>query len=255
MNLALVLSLMKLLLDLGNTRLKSAYTDDHTLIPLTPLQHQHADFLVALQLQWQALPCSPTLLAISCVGRVSVLHQLLNLARQYWPSINIFIPKAQAVCLGVRNAYHEPEKLGIDRWLALLAARQMYQEPVAIIDCGTAITLDFLASDGLHLGGMICPGLTLMKRSLAVGTEQLPQVAHQQFTSLANSTETAINSGVLNAAAGLIERVIHSHTSPCKLIFSGGDAELLAAEINLPSIIYPELVMLGLLALSQQNDL
>lgn len=254
-NLALIHYPMKLLLDLGNTRLKSAYSNGQTLTSLAPLQHQSEDFLISLQKQWLALPGCPAQIAVSCVGRISVLHQLLNLARQYWPSIRIFIPKAQSVCLGVRNAYQEPEKLGIDRWLALLAVRQIYQEPVAIIDCGTAITLDFLSPDGQHLGGMICPGLKLMKQSLAAGTEQLPQVTHQQFTGLANYTEAAISSGVLNAATGLIERVLHSHTDPYKVIFTGGDAELIAAQINLPSAIFPELVLLGLLALSKQNDI
>ena len=203
---------MKLLLDIGNTRLKSAY---------------------AFNGQLKSLP---------------------TLAHQFWPATKILIPKAQRFSLGVTNGYQEPEKLGIDRWLALIAIRQLYSEAICVVDCGTAITVDFLAANGQHLGGVISPGLLLMKRALAWGTEQLPMVQQHGFLGLANHTEAAINSGVLYAATGLIEKCLTNQASDFKLVLSGGDAQLLASFITKPAVIHPELVLQGLLAVSHEEE-
>lgn len=245
---------MKLLLDIGNSRLKSAYAHREQLFLLSAVLQNEPDFIAQLARQWQALPEVPIELVISCVGRPENIQRILNLAESLWPGIRTKIPKAQAFALDVRNAYPEPQKLGIDRWLALIAVRQICPENVCVIDCGTAITIDFMSAHGQHLGGLISPGLTLMKQALARGTEQLMFNEKNYLPGLANHTEAAIYSGTLFAAAGLIEKVLNSQTTPCKLFLTGGDAPLLATQLNREFCIVPELVLQGLLAISKEDN-
>ena len=71
------------------------------------------------------------------------------------------------------SGYRDPERLGVDRWLALIAARERSKQPTVIVDAGSACTIDLLDSEGRHLGGYILPGLTAMGEALVRGTHQI----------------------------------------------------------------------------------
>ncbi len=243
---------MKLLVDIGNTRLKWA-TADKALVSAAPLcHHQSTDFKSTLLKQWWLLPTAPTQILISCVSKTELLQLIMTCAKELWPEIEIIIPKAQVELLGVHNAYAHPEKLGVDRWLGLLAIRQLTQQPSCIIDCGTAITIDFINAAGQHLGGVISPGLMLMKRALANGTAQLPFSEARFELGLGNNTTVAIDSGTLYAATGLIEKTVTSQKSEFKLFLTGGDATLISTELRLKITIYDDLVLQGLWCLANQ---
>ena len=62
---------------------------------------------------------------------------------------------------GVRNGYEDFERLGLDRWLAMLGGFRLARGACLVLDFGTAATADFIAADGDHLGGFICPGMPL----------------------------------------------------------------------------------------------
>ena len=111
---------------------------------------------------------------------------------------------------------------------------------------GTAITIDCLNSHGQHLGGLIAPGLQLMKQSLEQGTKDLSFSKNHYLAGLADSTESAIYTGTLYSAAGLIEKTIND-LCPCQtIILTGGDAELLAKHMAIDSTIEPDIVLKGL---------
>jgi type III pantothenate kinase len=129
----------------------------------------------------------------------------------------------------------------------LVAVWQQYQAPACIVDCGTAITVDLLDAHGRHQGGLISPGLTLMKQSLGQGTEALPVSQASHGFGLADSTEAAIYSGTLMAAIGLVEHVLAQHPSGVRLILTGGDAELIAGQLDAAADVDPDLVLRGLL--------
>ena len=98
------------------------------------------------------------------------------------------------------------ESLGVDRWLALLAAhRHAPTEPLMVLDCGSAITLDLLVVGGRHLGGYIVPGLALMRSSLLSETAGVAVEALSSVTSCpGRDTSTAVGHGLpLMAAVGL----------------------------------------------------
>jgi type III pantothenate kinase len=99
---------------------------------------------------------------------------------------------------------------------------------------------------GHHQGGIISPGLTLMKRSLAQGTHALQSDQLQHPVGLSKSTEAAIYSGTLCAAIGLIEHVISQYEKNVTLILTGGDAELIAKQLVCQSIVDDDLVLRGL---------
>lgn len=236
---------MNLLIDMGNSRLKWAMTTAGQIMAGPPLANNliNRDELIQL---WKGI-YRPRRIAISCVSANRLLELVQSLAHELWLDVDIILVKSQAQAFGVVNAYRRPERLGVDRWLSLVAVWQKYQSPACIVDCGTAITVDLIDANGRHQGGLISPGLTLMKESLGQGTEALPFSETKHAFALANYTEAAIYSGTLAAAIGLIEHVLATHPVTMRLILTGGDAELIAGHLDVASTVESDLVLRGLL--------
>ncbi len=242
---------MKLLIDLGNTRLKWAIAKTLDLAVQQPINNTeiNPDVLFAA---WRNLAPAPGCLGIACVGSSRLLETVVSVAKTLWPTITIHQAKSAASCLGVYNSYREPEKLGVDRWLSMIAGFNTYRSALCIVGCGTAITLDNIDSSGKHLGGLICPGLRLMRHALADGTENLKPVSRTFPFALANFTDAAIYNGTLAAACGFIGHTLKHQTEELQLLLTGGDADIVAAQLSRPCLIEPNLVLRGL-ALSIQN--
>jgi len=151
---------------------------------------------------------------------------------------------------GVRIAYPEPSKLGVDRWVCLVALCHFYLLPACVVDCGTAITLDVLEKTGNHRGGVIMPGLELMKASLLQGTSEIADSCGAGGVRLADNTGEAIESGSILAAAGMVEMVLQDVEREAQasfsLIVTGGDAGRVAAQLARRAILAPDLVLQGL---------
>ncbi|MFZ2169656.1 MAG: type III pantothenate kinase [Methylococcaceae bacterium] len=235
---------MNLLVDMGNTRLKWAVEKDGRIIAGRALLSSQINRHQLVEI-WEN-QSHPKRLAIACVCANRMLELVLTVAIELWPNIEIIPVKSQAHAYGVINAYQQPEKFGVDRWLALVAVRRHYQIPACIVDCGTAITVDLMDAEGNHQGGLISPGLTLMRKSLGEGTEALQFHETDHVVGLANFTEAAIYSGTLSAAAGLIEHVLSRQTDTLHLILTGGDAGLIAPQLKGKLVIDTELVLRGL---------
>ncbi|HEY8035442.1 MAG TPA: type III pantothenate kinase [Methylobacter sp.] len=238
---------MNLLIDMGNTRLKWAVARAGQIMPGAPLVNSRIsrDELAGL---WENIH-RPSRLVVSCVSANQLLELVQSVALELWPDVDIILVKSQAQAFGVINSYQQPEKLGVDRWLALIAVWQQYQTLACIVDCGTAITVDLIDADGRHQGGLISPGLTLMKKSLGQGTDALPFSETNHVCALANYTEAAIYSGTLMAALGLVEHVLAKQPKNIQLILTGGDAELIARELGIACIVEHDLVLQGLLCI------
>jgi len=235
---------MNLLIDMGNTRLKWGVGNNLDFVPGLAIDNAkiNRDSLFRL---WQSL-APPIQLAISCVSANQLLTIVLSVAKELWPTVNVNLAKSTAHAFGVSNAYQEPEKLGVDRWLCLLAGYNTYQKALCIVDCGTAITVDMVDVAGNHLGGLISPGLRLMKESLAKGTEKLGLNESIYPYGLANFTEAAIHNGTLSASCGFIEFALKSQPDDLQLLLTGGDCEAIARHLSRPALIEPDLVLRGL---------
>lgn len=241
---------MKLLIDMGNSRLKWALHETNELSLGEPMTYG-LDFKEQIFSRWQFLK-QPECVAIANVNAQQSLEQLEEAILQLWDGIKVFKAKSLAEGYGVKNAYQAPEKLGVDRWLALVAARNYYPFSVCIADCGTAITVDFLNQEGRHLGGLIAPGLAMMKKSLAQGTSELNWVNREYIAGLADNTEAAIYTGTLFSMAGLIEHIT-SKQPDFQLVLTGGDAEIVAKELNKETIVQSDLVLSGLALVSSHS--
>lgn len=154
---------------------------------------------------------------------------------------------------GVRLAYKDYLSFGVDRWLALLAARACQAEDMVLISAGTAVTVDYMRADGQHLGGLIAPGLRLSANALLTGTYgvgsleiQLPKNWRPGETTL-----NCVESGFSAMFTGLLSSVLSwadDNMSLPKIIMTGGDAAKLQALISpyRSSLIQPALVLDGL---------
>lgn len=233
-----------LLVDIGNTRIKWACHGSDGLTSPGALPHTDTPWQSDLRQVWSPLPRPATLAIASVVPALT--SQLEHLARQLWPDVAIYRAVAETECRGVRNSYAEPERLGVDRWLALLAARQLTSRPVCIVDCGSAVTIDVMDDDGQHLGGVIMPGLNMMRRVLHQHTAQLPLTAAAPALGLGSCTAAAIDNGTLYALVGAIERVLASQAPTLQLLLTGGDAVRVAPYLSSPLQIHPDLVLQGL---------
>lgn len=241
---------MNLLLDLGNSRLKWVFVENEQFSAVQSLPNSQLT-CPALTSIWCEL--HPQKIAISCVGNAALLQIIMTTIEKLWGDISPYFAKSLPQACGVINGYKQPEKLGVDRFLALIAARQQTNLPVCVVDCGTAITVDVLNEHGEHQGGFICAGLSLMKKALALNTADLPLVEITQNEGCATNTQAAIFNGTLFAACGLIEKVMTQLPENTQLFLTGGDAEQISLQLTRPFFLDDGLVLKGLNSLALQH--
>ena len=154
---------------------------------------------------------------------------------------------SRAEAFGVRNGYLEPGQLGADRWAALVGARALHGQAALVVTSGTATTADVLDADGVFCGGVILPGLELMRRSLARDTAQLP-FAYGRFDLTPRRTADAIVTGCLHAQSGAIERMFRrvADLPGAVCLLNGGAAAALAPHLDCPVRQVHNLVLEGL---------
>lgn len=142
---------------------------------------------------------------------------------------------------GLRNGYLEPDRLGVDRWLAMLGARSIAGGALLVVSAGTALTLDAVRADGLHLGGLIVPGRRLQLESLAQGTAGIGLISTQAADGWGQMTDTAVANGVRLALAATVERALielsRGLDDTCRVVLTGGDAGFVAAGMSVPGVV------------------
>jgi type III pantothenate kinase len=167
-----------------------------------------------------------------------------------------FIEACDEQC-GVRSSYDDPAQLGADRWAALIAARRLFGGACLAVNAGTALTVDALTDEGVFLGGIIVPGMELMRRALDAHTANLRMQPGEVRFFPAN-TGDAIVSGAAHALVGAIDRMasfMHaSGQSPVRVILSGGGARALCPLITtLETALVDNLVLEGLAAIAEEG--
>jgi len=155
---------------------------------------------------------------------------------------------------GVRNGYEEFERLGLDRWLAMLGGFQLAPGACLVLDFGTAATADFIAADGEHLGGFICPGMPLMRNQLRTHTRKIrydDMAAERAIEALSpgRTTVEAVERGCALMLRGFVltqlELAGSYWGSDFTVFLTGGDAELVADAVPQGRLV-PDLVFVGL---------
>jgi len=251
---------MMLLLDIGNTRVKWATLQRGQLSTGLPMQHRGQPLPSLWDTLWHDLP-APQRLVVASVAPPEVNASLLAWASSRWAITPEFASSAAQAC-GVINGYRQPEKLGVDRWLALIGARQLPRgRPLCVIDCGTALTVDILATDGMHLGGWISPGLDMMRQELLQGAALLSCAMDEMAVTqhgFGRTTTEALLIGTEQAAAGLVTRALLltqnllGEVPVC--VITGGGAEMLLQLLPPDTLIVSDLVLRGLAALMKHQE-
>ncbi|MDO7900319.1 pantothenate kinase [Pseudomonas citrulli] len=155
---------------------------------------------------------------------------------------------------GVKNGYEDFERLGLDRWLALLGGYHLAAGACLVLDFGTAITADFVAADGAHLGGFICPGMPLMRNQLRTHTRRIrydDTAAERAHESLApgRATVEAVERGCMLMLRGFVltqlELARQYWGQDFVVFLTGGDANLVSGVVPDARVV-PDLVFVGL---------
>ncbi|MFQ5983300.1 MAG: type III pantothenate kinase [Woeseiaceae bacterium] len=164
---------------------------------------------------------------------------------------------------GVTNSYKQARRMGVDRWVAMIGARSEFRGAVCIVDAGTAVTIDAIDKDGVHLGGQIIPGLALMGNALSSDTSdipasrQAPRDPGQGMAMFAKNTAGGVHSGALNAVCGAIERavrVLRAGGHRPKIVLTGGDASRILKQLGDKVLHRPNLVLQGLAFMVQSES-
>ncbi|MCX4217614.1 MULTISPECIES: pantothenate kinase [Pseudomonas] len=155
---------------------------------------------------------------------------------------------------GVKNGYDDYERLGLDRWLAMLGGFYLAKGACLVLDFGTAVTADFISPEGEHLGGFICPGMPLMRNQLRTHTRKIRYgdlAAEQALTSQApgRNTAEAVERGCALMLRGFVLTQLEMARAywggDYSLYITGGDAELVS-DIAPEARVVPDLVFVGL---------
>lgn len=158
---------------------------------------------------------------------------------------------SKALWKNLKNGYDQPQKLGVDRWLAMIAAFHENNSACIVVDCGTAITVDVIDAAGGHRGGFIAPGFNAMHQALFSATLIPPlPVGESNLSAPGSNTASAIANARLAMLAGLIreaERVLSDSATNTQslIIATGGDAAQVK-KIYPGALMKSELVLDGL---------
>ncbi len=264
------------LIDLGNTRLKWACYENMQMTSTGGYTYDIDQFAETCSREWREVP-KPDKVCVSSDVKTDLSNALTQWIDTHWEAqVHIISPENHAH--SVKNAYKNPLQLGSDRWAALVAVKNNIKQAAIIVDCGTAITVDAITESGVHLGGMILPGIQLMRDSLLKGTHKIETVTNAKempLASLTNNTLDGIKSGVFTAIVAFINSAV-DHTKSTlvesaftlmttqssasqkndmqiKLIITGGDAEILLPLLDKSFIHRPQLVLEGLAIIMEKT--
>jgi type III pantothenate kinase len=248
---------MTLLIDIGNTRIKWARLDERGLGATNASVHadwgreQVHDQLVRPQGR-------PERVLVSNVGGARIGELISDVVGEEWGLSAEFV-EPTAFAGGVRSAYPDPSKLGVDRMMAMIGAHAMYPRLVCIASVGTAMTVDAVDTLGNHLGGVIVPGPDLMITSLLKNTSDIAARARQGEVGtglFADNTLGGITQGAVHALASLIDRSVatlqRDFGETPTLLLTGGASDRVASFIESQAEIVPDLVLRGLAVLSKE---
>lgn len=233
---------MNVAIDAGNSRIKWGVHDGAAWIARGSLHTEEADRLVEVAAGW---PSAAGIVACSVAG--AVVEEVIDAAVAA-SGFDIRWVRSEAASHGVCNGYEQPERLGADRWAAMIGARGKVAGACVVVCAGTATTVDWLDAAGNFRGGLILPGTRLMLAALAGNTAQLP-LAEGDFRDEPRNTMDAIVSGCLHAQAGAIERMFAKVAAEGEAIclLTGGAAYRIAPCLGIPHRMEETLVLDGLL--------
>jgi len=250
---------MILVIDVGNTRLKWAWLTSTGLSDQQAVVHRDAKPGIWTNALFESGQRPVRVLVSNVAGQVmaKTLTQLTKKAFR----IDIEFITAAREFHGLTSGYLDPSLLGADRWLALIGAWTKVRSALCVVDAGTAVKVDSVDANGQHLGGLIVPGIHMMREALMNKTSDIANaVAHSTPSMagvLANNTIGAVSRGAVFALAGMADRaaevVERSTGEKPKLFITGGDSGMITGTMRSRGEIVPDLVLQGLAVIAAQS--
>jgi type III pantothenate kinase len=249
-----------LALDVGNTRLKWALYDAPR-VGGQPLA-QGAQFLENIEKlaegDWSALP-SPRWV-LGCIVAGDAVKRRVEEQLEQWDVTPQWVVSSSAEA-GLSNGYDHPARLGSDRWVAMIGARQRLMQqgrprPCIVVMVGTAVTVEAIDASGRFLGGIILPGHGIMLRALESGTAGL-HVPTGDVRDFPTNTSDALTSGGTFAIAGAVQRMVENlqrHCGEAPVVYmTGGAGWKMAPSMSTPCELVDSLIFDGLLEIANKR--
>ena len=236
---------MLVAVDIGNSTLTCASIDRAGVVTITRLDNEATPAHLADAVR--ALCPSPEAVLVS-----SVVPKVLARFDTALALMGPLLVAGKTLPVTIASAVNEPERVGVDRLLAALAAhRRMAPGAVVVVDFGTAITVDAVDARGTFLGGAIAASAPLQAQALADHAEQLPRVdLDAPGSSIGRDTREAIRvgvfSGTIHMVRGLMKDMAAELEDPVHFVATGGGASLFAGRVGGFALVEPHLVLLGL---------
>lgn len=240
---------MILLVDVGNTRVKWRCFGKDGLFDGGQLVHDGYLSSAELHEVWDSIGIPSSVLCVN-VGGAQIAEMLSQWSVSQWGIACDFVMASKHLG-NVTNGYHEPERLGADRWMALIGAARIRQGACCIADCGTAVTIDGLNSRHEHIGGLILPGLTMMPQCVSRNTAEV-SLGTGTAALFGRDTASCLASGALQSITATLERMAgimeKELASPVNRIITGGDAPHILPLLSKDWHYEPDLIFHGLIA-------
>ena len=228
---------MLLAIDVGNTNTVLGVFEDKKLLAhwrLTTLNEQTVDeWGILIHNLFELGKVDPSkITAIIIASVVPPLESTLEeVTERYFHVPALFVRPNNT--MGMKVHYDPPQDVGADRIANGMAAFEKYGGPCVVVDFGTAITFDVISDKGEYLGGVIAPGLGISSDALFARAARLPRVDIRQPTAVIGTTtvgsmQSGLYYGYLGLIDGILERVLKELGSTCRVVATGGQAELLA---------------------------
>jgi type III pantothenate kinase len=250
---------MIVLVDVGNSRIKWAEREGPALVRRSSVVHRDA-LDAAFAAFAAALPSATRRIVAANVAGASVAERLQSFATERGIALELVAVTRER--LGVRCGYDDPARLGVDRWVGVLAAHALTGGAACVVSAGTAVTFDLVDAAGLHRGGLIWPSARLFAAALerhtsdigpTAGSGEVPQGADV----FGRGTDAAVMHGAWLALAAAIDRAVAIATRELgatpRVLITGGDAAALRAWLETRAEERADLVLEGLGLLAERG--
>jgi len=245
----------KLLLDLGNTRIKASVYKNQKIQARKSFDYENLtiffEYIEQLTKNYYEA-------VISNVKEKKYLKMVLNFLEKKKITVRVIEPKISSC--GLSNRYNNPKELGSDRWCAAIGAFSLKRNSnIMIVHLGTTIVIDIVDENGYFQGGSIAPGYKLLLNSLKIGTNNLNDIHDGQYEFPAKGTKNSVFTGIINSIYGQIniayEILKKMQNSKVEVILTGGDAYKIKEQFNPDFSIIEDLIFLGMLEIEKEVKL
>ena len=249
---------MKLFIDIGNSRVKwGVQGEEQTFRLMANGSASHKEFDPAAVLD--KLEDGQKLTSI-WVSSVADRRYLQKVCDAFYDACQLdpYVVSVSTSAGGLFNGYEKQQQLGVDRWMAAIGARQCIEQGnLIVVDAGTAVNIEVVTDDNVYQGGVIFPGFRLLHDSLVGNTAGIESKILDNNQLIGKNTEECVNSGVGYGLVGAVDNIVlkmqAALTSPASVILSGGDAVYLGSKCSFEFIAEPDLVLMGVFALANQE--